>query len=49
LASFDVSGQWPVYFADAWPNEDYSDYEVLIHLRNGNCQEDYGKVHIFQI
>ena len=24
LASFDVSGQWPVYLAAAWPNEDYS-------------------------
>ena len=22
LASFDVLGQWPVYLAAAWPNED---------------------------
>jgi len=39
LASFDVSGQWPVYLAAAWPNEDYSDCTMVIHLRNKNCQE----------
>jgi len=39
LASFDVSGQWPVYFAAAWPNEDYSNCTVVIHPPNGGCQE----------
>ena len=29
LASFDVSGQWPVYLAAAWPNEG-SIYSVTI-------------------
>jgi len=23
LASFDVSGQWLMYFANAWPNEEF--------------------------
>src|SRR5512133_2052997 len=31
LASFDVSGQWPVYLAAAWPNEDSSICRVFIH------------------
>ena len=30
LASFDVSGQWPVYLAAAWPNEDYSGCTMFI-------------------
>ncbi len=38
LASFDVSGQWPVYLAAAWPNEDYSSCTVFIHPRYKDCQ-----------
>jgi len=39
LASFDVSGQWPVYLAAAWPNEDCSDCIILIHPLINDCQE----------
>jgi len=39
LASFDVSGQWPVYLAAAWPNEDYSSCTTFIHPPNNACQE----------
>jgi hypothetical protein len=39
LASFDVSGQWPVYLAAAWPNEDCSICVVLIHPLDSHCQD----------
>ena len=38
LASFDVSGQWPVYFAAAWPNEDRSICTMFIHPSDRDCQ-----------
>lgn len=39
LASFDVSGQWLMYAADAWPNEDYSSCNRFIHPQQQACQE----------
>lgn len=38
LASFDVSGQWPVYLAAAWPNEDCSNCMTFIHPPCKDCQ-----------
>ena len=39
LASFDVSGQWPVYLAAAWPNEDDSSCTAVIHPPCEACQD----------
>jgi hypothetical protein len=45
LASFDVSGQWPVYHTAAWPNEDYSSYISVIHPPLYDCQEAGKKLY----